>query len=211
MFTTAWVTLNLDFVCHSCRNHPWLFVAECGKYVCQFRLPKFAPHLGHLFTDEKNKNNYSKKSFSCTGSEFLTLAPLLRRYFENNVRPRGEHVDKVDCMLAASSVVMLLTSVKTGTVTPEKRDEAVLYHLALFLVAWGGTYVRPKHHYCIHLGPMLAQFGSLFIKFHTRKEASPSYSILPRQEELFKLGYVGYRGDKLPPSVADGFAICASV
>ena len=143
---------------------------ECGAYIQKFQQPKSAPHLGHLFTDEKNKNNYRKQSFSCTGSEFLTLAPLLHRYFERVVRDRGEHVDKIDSMLAVLNVVMLLVSLKTGMVTHEALNAAILHHLTLFLAAWGESYVRPKHHYCIHLGPLLKRFGFLLSTFtHERK------------------------------------------
>jgi hypothetical protein len=143
---------------------------ELGEYVKQFTFPKSAPGVGHLFADEKNKNNYSKKSFTCTGSEFLTLAPIMHRYFERVVKPRGEQLDKVNSMLAVLSVVMLLTSLKTGTVTAEHLNTAIVTHLALFLVAWGEQYVRPKHHYSIHLGPMLKWFGFLLATFtHERK------------------------------------------
>lgn len=144
--------------------------AELGRYQKQFRHPKSATCLDHLFTDEKNKTNYKNKSFSSTGSEFLTLTPILHRYFDKVVKPRGEHTDVVDSMLAVLSVVMLLMSLKTGLVTPEALDKVIVAHLTLFLVAWGEEYVRPKHHYCIHLPSMLAHFGFLLATFtHERK------------------------------------------
>ena len=144
--------------------------AECGEYIKRFQQPKSAPSLDHLFAKEKNNNNYEKKSFSCTGSEFLTLTPLLHRYFEKVVKPRGEHVETVESMLAVLNVVMLLLSLKTGMVTAEALTAAIQTHLILFLAAWGEWYVRPKHHYAIHLGPMLAHFKFLLATFtHERK------------------------------------------
>ena len=145
-------------------NHNTSF-AECGQVVSQFEFQKSAPKLGHLFTVDKNKNNYKKKSFSCTGSEFLTLAPILHYYFDKVVKPRGEQLQIVASMLAVLSVVMLLSSLNTGTISAEKLDEAILHHLHLFLAAWGDAYVRPKHHYSIHLGPLLAYFGFLLATF----------------------------------------------
>ena len=116
--------------------------AELGMYLKEFKHPKSAPCLDHLFKDEKNRNNYKNKSFSSTGSEFLTLTPILHRYFDKIVKPRGEHIDVVDSMLAVLSVVMLLMTLKTGLVTPEALGEVILAHLTLFLVAWGEGYDR---------------------------------------------------------------------
>ena len=144
--------------------------AECGQVVSQFELPKSAPTLGHLFQAEKNKNNFRKKTFSCTGSEFLTMTPMLHYYFDKVVKPRGEQLEVVSSMLAVLSVVMLLSSLKTGTVSADQLDKAIMEHLGLFLIAWGEEYVRPKHHYSLHVGPMLAQFGFLLATFtHERK------------------------------------------
>ena len=171
MCTTAWATLNLGIVWRSCRKGPsmvhlLLSVARIYRnFSNQSQL-----HIWVTFLRMRKTKKYRKKSFSCTGSEFLTLAPLLHRYFERVVRDRGEHVDKIDSMLAVLNVVMLLVSLKTGMVTHEALNAAILHHLTLFLAAWGESYVRPKHHYCIHLGPLLKRFGFLLSTFtHERK------------------------------------------
>lgn len=79
-------------------------------------------------------------------------------------------MDKVSSMLAVLSVIMLLNSVKTGAVTAEQLNTAIVTHLALFSAAWGELYVRPKHHYSLHLGPMMTWFGFLLSTFtHERK------------------------------------------
>lgn len=44
--------------------------AECGQVVSQFVFPKSAPKLGHLFSDEKNKNNYKKNRSPVLGASF---------------------------------------------------------------------------------------------------------------------------------------------
>ena len=130
---------------------------ELGNYVQLFTLPKSAPKVAHLFHEDKKHNNYKNKKFSSNGSEFLTLAPILHRYLAM-VRSRGEQVDVIDSMLACLAVVMLLLALKTGTVTAATLNLAIITHLALFHSVWGDTYIRPKHHYALHLGPMLEYF-----------------------------------------------------
>ena len=142
---------------------------ELGNYVQLFTLPKSAPKVAHLFHEDKKHNNYKNKKFSSNGSEFLTLAPILHRYLAM-VRSRGEQVDVIDSMLACLAVVMLLLALKTGTVTAATLNLAIITHLALFHSVWGDTYIRPKHHYALHLGPMLEYFGFLLATFtHERK------------------------------------------
>ena len=140
---------------------------ELGKYLSAFTFPKSCTNVAHLFTAEKNANNYKTGNFSCTGSEFLTLVPVIHRYFATVVTARGIHMDKVNSMLAVLEVVMLLLALKTETVTADQLTKAIVKHLALFQIAWGETRVRPKHHYAIHLGPMQAYFGFSPGNFHT--------------------------------------------
>ncbi len=65
---------------------------------------------------------------------------------------------------------MLLQSVKTGDVTPGVLFAAIMVHLKLFKEAYGDDYIRPKHHYCMHLPDMLKRFGFLLSTFtHERK------------------------------------------
>ena len=54
---------------------------EIGKYVATFSFPAGRGDLTHLFERSANKNNYNKGSFTSTGSDLLTLAPVLLRYF----------------------------------------------------------------------------------------------------------------------------------
>ena len=73
---------------------------DLGTYLSSFTFPKSCTNVAHLFTAEKNANNYKTGNFSCTGSEFLTLVPVIHRYFANVVKARGRHLDKVNSMLA---------------------------------------------------------------------------------------------------------------
>ena len=138
---------------------------ELATYVESFRFPKSAPNLGNLFTDSANVNNAKKGSFTSTGSQFLTIAPVLQRYFEQIVQQRGEFIDNVTSMIAVLDVIALLTALKTGTVSPDDLETAIHKHLTLFKSVYGDLQVRPKHHYATHLSRMLRNFGFLLATF----------------------------------------------
>ncbi len=144
--------------------------AELGEYVNTFTFPKETACPKHLFTEASNRNNARKGSFTSTASEFLTLAPVLYRYFTNVVKQRNQFMPYVLSMIAVLNVVMLLQSVKTGEITPERLFIAITEHLILYTAAYGEGACRPKHHYCIHLPDMLRRFGFLLATFtHERK------------------------------------------
>ena len=143
---------------------------ELGEYVSSFTFPKGSPNPNHLFTESANANNNRKGSFSCTGSEFLTLVPIIHRYFSRVVLPRGQHVAFVRSLLAVLHVVVLLNAIKTDTVTSDELQRAIVEHLVLFKQAYGEDLFRPKHHYALHLPGMLLHFGFLLSTFtHERK------------------------------------------
>jgi hypothetical protein len=143
---------------------------ELGEYVATFTFPKGAPSLAHLFTASANKNNSQSARFSCTGSEFLTLAPVLRRYLQNVVLPRNEFVAHVQSMLAVLDVLEVIQAVKTGTVDPKDLETAIRKHLVLYKACYGRKAFKPKHHYALHLPRQLAKHGFLLMTFtHERK------------------------------------------
>jgi hypothetical protein len=143
---------------------------ELAHYLAGFTFPKNAPKLQHLFTDGAIRNNYKNGSFSCTGSEMLTLAPVLKRYLQNVVHPRGQFQEHVESMIAVLEVLEWLQSVKTGTVHWKDLDKAIVKHLELFKSCYGASEFKPKHHYSLHLGPMLKHHGFLLMTFvHERK------------------------------------------
>lgn len=143
---------------------------EFKDYIATFTFPKSSPAVLQLFTDSANVNNSRKGSFSSSGSEFITLVPVMHRYFEKVVLPRGEQVDRVKSVLAVLEVIMLLISLKTGTVSADELEAAIKKHLILFKAVYGDAMVRPKHHYSTHLSKMLAYFGFLLATFtHERK------------------------------------------
>ena len=143
---------------------------ELGDYIARFTLPKSAPSITRLFSESANKNNLRKTSFTCSFSEFLTLAPIALRYFERVVSARNQCMKWVTSMIAVLQVVVILMNLKSGTVPADSLTMAILNHLDLFKTAYGDSAVRPKHHFAVHLGPMLGRFPFLMSTFmHERK------------------------------------------
>ena len=151
---------------------------EAGGYISTFSFPKaHSSRCEQLFSADANRNNYKKGSFACTASEFLTLTPVLHRYFTRVVEPRVQFSStETDCMpfvksmIAVLTVVMMLQSVKTGTITSDMLFVAIVAHLTLYHDAYGEDEMRPKHHYALHLPDMLYRFGFLLSTFtHERK------------------------------------------
>jgi len=144
--------------------------AELGQYVARFTLPKSSPSIVRLFSEAANKNNLKKGGFTCSGSEFLTLAPIALRYFEKVVARRQECTKWVDSMIAVLRVVVILMKLKSGTISADRLTTAIMHHLQLFKAAYGDGAIRPKHHFACHLGPMLRRFPFLMSTFvHERK------------------------------------------
>ena len=144
--------------------------ADCGQYVRMWTLPKMYSKLDHLFTPAKAKSHIANVHFNCIASEFLTLAPILYRYFLAVCLPRGHLVEHVRSMLLVLRVVRLLELVKYGLVTAAQLRAAIVAHLNQHRRVYGDSCNRPKRHYAIHLPKMLAQFGFLLSTLtHERK------------------------------------------
>ena len=166
--------------------------AELGQYIDRFTLPKSSPSVTRLFTASANKNNLRKGGFTCSAGEFLTLTPIALRYFERVAMQRGECMAQVASMVAVLKVVVLLTSIKTGTVSAEALTEAIKTHLVLYKAAYGDAEIRPKHHFALHLGPMLARFPFLLSTFvnERRHRVVKRYTRDRRTLQSFDLGTI---------------------
>ena len=151
---------------------------DAGAYVSTFSFPKaHSSRCGQLFSVEAAHKNYKKGSFTSTASEFMTLTPVLHRYFTRVVEPRVQRSSTetgcmpfVKSMIAVLTVVMMLQAVKTGVISSDELFVAIVAHLTLYTEAYGDDAVRPKHHYALHLPDMLRKFGFLLATFtHERK------------------------------------------
>ena len=131
-----------------------------GEYVVPWGFP-MKRSVAHLFTENKAAANYRKKGFTSTASEMLTLVPVLLRYFEHVVLPRGRLLGHARSMIAVLTVIVLLQAIRSCTVAPEDLAAAIVTHLMAYREAYGASEMRPKHHYALHLPDMLRRFGLL--------------------------------------------------
>ena len=136
-----------------------------GEYLSGWAWPKGRGNPMHLFDPEHAKRFIRSGDFACTASEFLSLAPVIKRFLEQvvSLQTAGTHVHRhVESMIAVLDVIDLLQACKVKhAVRPEKLYAAIQKHLDLFKQTYGTEMMRPKHHYALHLPDMLARFGVL--------------------------------------------------
>ena len=168
---------------------------EMGQYSEGWVFPG-KRKIAHLFTKEKATANYRKKGFTCTGSEILTLIPVLMRYFKHVVLPRGRLVNHVNSIVACLEVVVLLLACRACCVSPDQLTAAIYEHLRLFREVYGEDEMRPKHHFALHLPSMLKRFGFLLttfvnerkhrlIKLYTRVRCNPKSFEMCSMEDVY--------------------------
>ena len=105
---------------------------------------------------------------ACTASEFLTLAPIIKRFLERVVKPQGIKLAHVESMIAVLEVLELLQACKVeGLVSKADLRRAIENHLVKFKAAYGGDAMKPKHHYSLHLPDMHRPLQAVFT--HERK------------------------------------------
>lgn len=146
--------------------------SELGEYVRMWSFPAQVEitSVNQLFSVSANKNNVRRGTFSSGASEFLSLAPILKRYFKHVVLPKGEMQPHVKSFLAVLDVVDILQACKKGTESKDGLANAIKKHLDLFVLAWGRSSMRPKYHYVLHLPNQLELHGLLLTTFvHERK------------------------------------------
>ena len=105
-----------------------------------------------------------------SASEFMSAGPVIRKYVEDVIKPKGLCPDHVESILRCIDVLDLLSQILTGRVTPEMLADAMAEHYAAHVRAYGTTLFIPKHHYMLHVPAQLAKFKTLVLCYvHERK------------------------------------------
>ena len=108
--------------------------------------------------------------FNCTASELLTMSPMVKRYCEKVLLPREDPSPIIVSLVAVLVVVEMLQGIKCFATDPDDLARAIKRHLDLFVAAYGMDYIRPKHHYVLHLPSSLRKFGFILSTFtHERR------------------------------------------
>ena len=109
----------------------------------------------------------SKESihFKCSGSEALSLYPILALFLQVIVVPRGGCEPQVASFLALCDVLDMLSSVQEGFVTADGLEAAILHHLSLYKAAYGEMGWVFKFHAATHLADQLRRCMVLIALF----------------------------------------------
>ena len=101
-----------------------------------------------------------------SGSELLSLLPVLALFLTNVFLPDGVATEAALSMLACIEVMdLLMNCLGDRIVSPEQLDAAILKHAKARLKAYGDSLSQPKSHYQFHLSRALRVFGFLISTF----------------------------------------------
>ena len=107
---------------------------------------------------------------SGSASEMISVAPVIRKWLEDVIKPKNICRAQVASLLLCIAVMDLLVKVNTGCISPEMLAGAMARHYAAHVIAYGYTIFVPKHHYMLHIPEQLARFAFLIACFvHERK------------------------------------------
>ncbi len=170
-----------------------LSYSQIGSYVEQWSFPKSAPQsFGHLFDDKASTSHHKAEHFGSKASDLLWLTPVLLRLFVVAALAQGYCIEMVESLIACLEVVYMLPTLRRGAMTPHVFMAYIMNHLTRFKKAWGDAYMRPKHHFSLHLPRMLAVFGFLISCFtHERKHRLVRrYGFNRRNTTAYEMGII---------------------
>ena len=155
-------------IAHSCTY------MKFGEYYSRWTLPKGRNPLEKLFDQEHQTRFINSGTFSSAASELLDITPIFKRYLERVVLHEVDGTrmsDHVKSMIACLDVVLLCQKARRrGAVDPDYFERAVAHHMSLCKRVYGDDFLKPKHHYALHLADQLRAFGCLLSCFvHERK------------------------------------------
>ena len=183
-----------ELMCELKMNRSPIDYEACRAYVAKWSWPQAVPtpDVEELLGKRATSNYLKNKHFATSGSDMLSLSPVLAHFLFVVVLPTGCCSAHVESMLAAFDVLELLLSIKTLEVTGDLLHSAIVRHLQLRAAAYGPDAFRPKHHYVQHLGDMLNRFGFLVACFvHERHhKLAKFYASLRRNTKSYELGTV---------------------
>jgi hypothetical protein len=132
-------------------------------FANRFVWPKRFPSPANLLV----KEHISKETlhFKCSGSEALSLYPVLQLYFAEVLLPTGVCSAVINSFLSLCNVLDMLQDVNEGKVTPIELRAAITSHLTKYKLAYGDIGWVYKHHASMHLWEQLEKCGILVALF----------------------------------------------
>jgi hypothetical protein len=156
-----------------------LFLASLTKpcrrfFAASWSFPRSRHHgkLSDIFNESRESAGRSAELFKGGASEVLAVYPLLRYFLEVVIIPGGLLPNEVASFLATCKVLDFMDLVKkgggAGALAELKRE--ISSCLSLHVVAYGSAYIRPKHHYMMHMTRQVEEDGIWLDCFvHERK------------------------------------------
>ena len=121
----------------------------------------------------KTSDDSSKKTFTCSASEALSVYAVIRMYLMMYVLPEDDPIVNAAChsFFALCGVLDLLAKNLKGTPKSQRAlHTAIKAHLDMFLSVYEEASWIPKCHYALHLPKFLLRFGFLLCCFvHERR------------------------------------------
>lgn len=120
-----------------------------------------AADLASFFSKKRQKANSLAKSFKCTASEALALAPVFGYYLLTMVIPLNSCLKQCTCMLSLIDLIEMLQIVPLGLITPATLQTACHKFISNSLEAGYKEHMGPKFHWVLHFPQHLAKHSCL--------------------------------------------------
>lgn len=120
-----------------------------------------AKSLGKLFSDVRCNSCDNADRLKFSASEIITMYSILRHFVELHLVSRAEVQEEVSAFRSACAVIDLILQAKASGVTaadlPARLLAAVCHNLQLVIATYGSDWLKPKHHYMMHIAYQIAR------------------------------------------------------
>ena len=120
-----------------------------------------AADLASFFSKKRQKANSMAKTFKCTASEALALAPVFGYYLLTMVIPLNACLKQCSCMLSLIDLIEMLQVVPLGLITPATLQKACEKFIGMCLEAGYKKHMHTKFHWALHFPQHLANHNML--------------------------------------------------
>lgn len=130
-------------------------------------------NMGKLFCASRETASLAARTFKAGASELLSVYPLVRYFVEVVIAPSALLLKERASFLALCEVIDIVQTAKFTSATHQlsaRMKAAVARSLQLHVDAYGKEFVRPKHHFLMHIWEQPAEDTVLLDSFvHERK------------------------------------------
>ena len=167
----SWEIMRILSAWHGVRpRFKWAELESYARTGWCFPCPRGRQSFHHCFSPGREKSSKEADIFKAMASETLAVYPIIRDFLHHVIAPTGliplerasflATCDLVDCMMAA----------KLGLADGDALAAASRHCLRSHVAAYGDQFLKPKHHYLMHLHEQYKEDGFYLDCFtHERK------------------------------------------